>query len=209
MACVKKVKGMNNTINVVVKNKIAVTVDETLYICGNSDFVIIFDFDEEWADFDVKTARFICDNRTYQDVVFTGNQCHVPIISNTYNIRVGVFAGDLHTTTPAMISAKKSILCGVGTPETPKEDVYAQIMELLQGIEIIDRETIAEAVSSAVAAAETATEQAEKVNTALGDSSWIGFELDNNGDMYAVLSPGSEASFYLDENGYLGVQMNV
>ena len=209
MACVKEVKGMNNTINVVVKNKIAVTVDDTLYICGNSGFVINFDFDAEWADFDVKTARFISENGSYQDVVFKGNQCPMPILSNTYNIKVGVFAGDLQTTTPAMISAKKSILCGVGTPETPKEDVYAQIMELLQDIEIIDRETIAEAVAEAVAAAETAKEQAEKVDTALGDSSWIGFELDDNGELYAILSPGSEASFYLDENGYLGVQMNV
>lgn len=200
---------MNNTINVVVKNKIAVTVDDTLYICGNSGFVINFDFDAEWADFDVKTARFISENGAYQDVVFKGSQCPMPILSNTYNIKVGVFAGDLQTTTPAMISAKKSILCGVGTPETPKEDVYAQITELLQGIEIIDRESIAEAVAVAVAAAETATEQAEKVDTALGDSSWIGFELDENGELYAVLSPGSEASFYLDENGYLGVQMNV
>ena len=208
MACVKKVKGMSKTINVVVKDKIAATVDNTVYVCGNSDFVIVFDFDEEWKAFDAKTARFAYEGR-HQDIVFTGNECPVPVISGTHRIRVGVFAGDLHTTTPAYIPAKKSILCDSGSPETPKEDVYAQIMELLQGIEIIDRETIAESVVAAVEAAKTATEQAVKVETALGEALWIGFELDKNGELYAVLSPGSEASFYLDENGFLGVQMNV
>ena len=199
---------MNKIINVTVRDKIATKTDDTEYICGNSDFFIDFDFDDEWNAFDVKTARFAYEGK-HQDIVFTGNECPVPVISGTHRIWVGVFAGDLHTTTSAYIPAKKSILCDSGSPEAPSEDVYAQIMELLQDIEIIDRETIAESVEAAVEAAKTATEQAEKVDTALGEASWIGFELDDNGDLYAVLSPGSEASFYLDENGYLGVQMNV
>ena len=196
-----------NIIEVAVRNKIATKTDDTEYICGNSDFVLVFDFDKEWDAFDVKTARLAYEGK-YQDIVFTGSECPMPVMSNTHRIYVGVFAGELHTTTPAYIPARKSILCDSGSPEAPKEDVYAQIMELLQGIEIVDRETIAEAVEDAVAAAKTVTEQAAKVETALGETSWIGFELDDNGELYAVLSPGSNASFYLDENGYLGVQMN-
>lgn len=46
------------TILVSVKNKIAETMNNPAYICGNSDYVIRFDFDEEWAGYDVKTARF-------------------------------------------------------------------------------------------------------------------------------------------------------
>lgn len=122
---------MGHTINVSVRNKIAVAPKDALYICGNSDFVVVFDFDDEWAGYDAKTARFRY-NGTHQDIVFTGNECEVPIISNTYNIEVGVFAGDLRTTTPAYVSAKKSILCGGGVPEDPPEDVYNQIMELLE-----------------------------------------------------------------------------
>jgi YD repeat-containing protein len=64
-------------------------------------------------------------------VVFTGNQCEIPVISNTNTIRVGVFAGDLRTTTAAWIPARKSILCGSGSPADPPEDVYNQIMEKL------------------------------------------------------------------------------
>lgn len=137
-----------NTIKVAVRNKIATKTDDTEYICGNSDFVVVFEFDPEWNKFNAKTARFAYEGK-YQDVVFTGNECPVPVISGTHRIRVGVFAGDLHTTTPAYIPAKKSILCDSGTPEAPSEDVYAQIMELIQGLN--DPEAIAKAVAEYMA----------------------------------------------------------
>lgn len=120
---------MSKTINVSVKKKIAVQTNDVIYICGNSDYVVDFDFDDEWLEHGFKTARFVYEGK-YTDVVFEGNQCSVPVISNTYNIKVGVFAGDLRTSTPANISAKKSILCGSGTPEAPTPDVYNQMMEL-------------------------------------------------------------------------------
>lgn len=123
---------MEHIINVTIRDKIATAPKDALYVCGNSDFVVIFDFDGEWNQFDVKTARFIY-NDNYTDVVFQGNQCCIPIISGTHSIKVGVFAGDLSTTTPAHIGAKKSILCDAGSPAAPSDDVYAQIMEMLQG----------------------------------------------------------------------------
>lgn len=122
-------------INITIRDKIAENVSRSGYVCGNSDYTVIFDFDSEWDEFDTKTARFIKQDKTFTDVVFSGNQCPMPILSNTYNIYVGVFAGDLHTTTPAHISAKKSILCDGGTPAAPAKDVYAQIMEMLNNIE--------------------------------------------------------------------------
>lgn len=123
---------MNKTIDITIRNKIA-TAHNTLYICGNGDFVIHFDFDDEWAEHDTKTARFIAGDSKYQDVVFQGVECPVPVISDTYKIKVGVYAGNLRTTTPAIISAKKSILCGGGLPADPAPDVYAQIMSMLDG----------------------------------------------------------------------------
>lgn len=121
------------TIAISIRDKIAINMSDVPYICGNSDFLINFDFDEEWNAYDVKTARFIKDDRKYQDVVFQGNECSVPVLYNTNKVRVGVFAGNLHTSTPAIISANKGILCGNGSPEAPSEDVYAQIMEQMQG----------------------------------------------------------------------------
>lgn len=120
---------------VTIRDKIATYAEMRPYVCGNSDYVIHFDMDEEWAAHETKTARFVKDDGTYHDQVFTGNDCPVPVISNTFGIRVGVFAGDLHTTTPAYIPAKKSILCGSSFPADPAPDVYAQIMEHLNQIE--------------------------------------------------------------------------
>ena len=143
---------MNKTFNVTVKDKIAVNMtDDVLYICGNSDFVVNFGFDSEWDEFDTKTARFIKDDRTYQDVVFQGSQCQVPIISDTYKIRVGVFAGNLKTTTSAVISAKKSILCGNGSPAAPSDDVYNQIMDLIKNLGEVDPAVIEAAVKDYLA----------------------------------------------------------
>lgn len=117
-----------NVIKVEIKNKKAVRTNETAYVCDNSKYTVVFSFDEEWDEFEVKTARFVYGDK-HQDVVFTGNECEMPIISNTKLISVGVFAGNLQTTTPAFIVAYKSILGDDSVPEEPPEDVYNQIME--------------------------------------------------------------------------------
>ena len=79
-------------------------------VCGNSDYVIEFAFDTEWAAHEEKIARFIW-NGAYKDVTFTGTTCPVPIITHTTEVIVGVYAGDLSTTTSATIPCQKSILC--------------------------------------------------------------------------------------------------
>lgn len=125
---------MARTIEISVQDRIAWQINRTEYICGNSDFIVIFDFDNEWAEFTVKTARFIHgDEKT--DVVFSGNKCAVPIIRNVTSIKVGVFAGDLRTTTAANISARKSILCDDCLPAAPEDDIYNQIMAKLNEIQ--------------------------------------------------------------------------
>ena len=123
---------MDKTINVSVQNKIA-AADGTVYVCGNSDYLVEFDFDREWDAFAHKTARFI-HGTTYTDQVFSGNLCPVPVLYNVTSFRLGVFAGKLSTSTPATIYAKKSILCGNGIPADPPISVYCQIMALLNDL---------------------------------------------------------------------------
>ena len=84
-------------------------------VCGNSDYVIEFAFDAEWAEHEEKIARFIW-NGHYKDVTFTGTTCPVPIITNASEVEVGVYAGELSTTTPATIGCQKSILCHSAPP---------------------------------------------------------------------------------------------
>ena len=84
-------------------------------VCGNSDYVIEFAFDAEWAAHNEKIARFIW-NDHYTNVEFTGTTCPVPIITGASEVKVGVYAGELNTTTPAVIGCLRSILCESTTP---------------------------------------------------------------------------------------------
>lgn len=141
------------TIIITVRNKGAYTAGGQYYVCANSDYTVTFDFDEEWADYDVKTARFVY-QAGFMDVVFSGNICPFPQINDAEIIHVGVYAGDLQTTTPAIVQARRSILSGSETPQPPQEDVYNRIMEELNRID--------ENIDNSVAAAlETAKESGE------------------------------------------------
>lgn len=137
--------------NITVRNKIATKTDNVVYVCDNSDYVINFEFDSEWDAYDTKTARFDYDGK-HTDVVFVGNQCNVPIITNTYAFHVGVFGGDLHTTTAARVPCRKSILSAAGAPADPTPDVYDQIMEIIKGLGGADPEAIKTAVAEYLAA---------------------------------------------------------
>lgn len=136
-------------VSIKVKNKIAVG-DGTVIICGNTDYTAVFDFDAEWDEYETKTARFIS-NGEYTDVVFIGDRCAIPAQQNTHGVQVGVFAGDLHTTTPAYFDCAKSILCDGGAPADPAQDVYGQLMEKLNGLEGVSAGQLAEAVNEYLA----------------------------------------------------------
>lgn len=121
-------------IEIIVRDKIAHIVDKHAFaVCGNSDYVIEFDFDPEWDVYEAKTARFKY-NDVYEDVLFKGNKCPMPIINDTVITYIGVYAGDIKTTTSAILPMRRSILCGTGFPADPSPDVYAQIMKLLNEI---------------------------------------------------------------------------
>ena len=118
-------------IDVTVKNKIAKRDDPNAFIvCGNSDYTIKFHFDEEWDAYEAKTARFYS-NGEPEDVVFKGDECPVPVMERADGVFVGVFAGDLKTTTKAYIPCERCILCLGGKIKEPTPDVYAQIMQMI------------------------------------------------------------------------------
>lgn len=105
-----------NILHIIVNKKIATYLKrDGDIVCGNSDYQVKFTFDEEWAEHEEKTARFIWGGQ-YFDVDFTGDTCPVPVITNTHIVKVGVYAGDLETTTAAFINCKPSVLCGGVVP---------------------------------------------------------------------------------------------
>ena len=123
-------------IDVTIKNKKAFLPVPAVIVCGNKDYKINFSFDEEWESRNVKTARFFF-NGKYEEVVFTGNICDVPVLSNTTGVYIGVFSGDIYTTTPAYIPCDKSILCLGGSAHAePPKDVYNEIIELINELSL-------------------------------------------------------------------------
>lgn len=93
-------------------------------VCGNSDYKIIFEFDSEWDAHEKKVARFIW-NTQFFDQEFTGNECPVPKIKGTLLLQVGVYAGDLATTTVAEIPCRLSVLCEDVVPSEENDKHYA------------------------------------------------------------------------------------
>ena len=138
-------------IEITVRDKIARLVDiNTVIVCDNSDYVAVFDFDSEWYAYDVKTARFKW-NGKYEEKVFTGTQCAIPVIKDAVCVEIGVYAGNLSTTTSALVNAKKSILCGSPVHSEPEPDVYNQIIALLESMEGVSEEELAAAVAKYIA----------------------------------------------------------
>ena len=119
-------------INITVREKIAHTISDTCIVCGNSDYVAIFDFDAEWDAYEVKTARFIWGG-TFTDVPFAGNECPVPVILDAVSVLVGVYAGDLHTTTAAAVGVRRSILGGSETEAEVSHEIKDAFGKMLAG----------------------------------------------------------------------------
>ena len=111
-------------IHIAVENGVASQRDTAVYICGSGDFTAVFAFGTGWPVEDLKTARFQTES-TYQDVLFRGNACPVPVFTNARKLEVGVYCGNLRTTTPARIAIREGIRSAWGPPE----GLYDQILE--------------------------------------------------------------------------------
>lgn len=117
-----------------VRDKIATLKSKNFNLVGgNNDYDVVFDFDEDWQDLNAKTAIFVFDNDNPVYVPFDGNVCDGVAINDATMCLIGVFSGDLRTTTPAVVDCVyRSILDEAnGTPAPPKEDVYNQIIDLI------------------------------------------------------------------------------
>lgn len=124
-------------------------------VCGNTDYTMEFTFDSEWDSYIDKTARFIW-NGEYVDVDIVDTEeedgikhsCVVPKIKNTDTLEVGVYSGDLSTTTKAVISCKRSVLCGSVTPMSD-EEVDAEYASIAQECATRASASAAQAAASA------------------------------------------------------------
>lgn len=124
------------TLNFTVRDKIITRNPENEhYVNGNSDYLIRLDLDQEWSEFAALTARLRwiegseCLNR---DILFTGTDFEFPVMYNVKYVEIGIFAGNKHTTTPAIIVCDGCILDGNPIEHDPDPDIYAQLLDAIQ-----------------------------------------------------------------------------
>lgn len=116
-------------------------------ICGNSDYTVAWDLDDEWTPYGTKTMRVNLADGTYQDVVFSGDTAALPVLSSPGWASVGLYAGDLHTSRAADLRVLPSVTTPGGAPADPAEDVYDQLTEKLNRLIAVQPESVAQAVA--------------------------------------------------------------
>lgn len=116
-------------------------------ICGNSDYTVAWDLDQEWEPYSAKTMRVNLADGSYQDVVFTGSSAALPVLSTPGWASVGLYAGDLHTSRAADLRVLPSVTTPGGAPADPAEDVYDQLTEKLNQLIAVQPESVAQAVA--------------------------------------------------------------
>lgn len=116
-------------IKITVRNKRA-HCPETELVSNNSNYRVLWELDEEWTPYEVKTMRLTLPDGSYQDVLFRGLETELPPIPTEGWISLGLFAGDLHSSSCVELPVRGSVLARGGSPAEPDEDLYARIMEL-------------------------------------------------------------------------------
>jgi len=135
-----------------IRGRIAEYTEKEKFICYNSGYMLRFTFDSEWDSYTAKTAqvRYLTeeDGWVKHDIVFSGTDCPLPVIPKADALYVGVYAGNIRTSTEALIPCFPSALSEEGAPATPPEDVYGQIMEKMDTIASLNEEKVSETIAA-------------------------------------------------------------
>lgn len=126
-------------ITIKVRNRIAEAVGRPEIICGNDGYNVVFDFDEEWVAQEIKTMRVawtdtFSGNPRHIDVPFFTGSAAIPAIADAYEVQIGVYTGNIMTTTPARIPCVRCITDGGTYHEDPEPETYAALLQLLRDI---------------------------------------------------------------------------
>lgn len=116
-----------------VRNRIAQLMTDSYIVCGNSDYQITLDLDAEWSDLGTITVKFAfrdrCCARHIIDVEADGTTCSVPVLEDVDAVEVGIYAGNIRTSTPARIQCARCITDGDQEQAVPEFDFYNTMLE--------------------------------------------------------------------------------
>ena len=189
------------TINITVAEKRATLVGSPMIVCDNTDYSVQFTFDDAWGTDTQKTARFAWVNNgklQVADVIFTGNTVAVPALTDTWEVHVGVFEGELSTTTPARIYVERSIRSMGGQPAEEYPGQYDHIMTLFQSA-VDNQAQAAENAQTAQHAAQRAENAATNVEAIVaGNEAYTKTENDRR-DAPAIVESATGAAIVVQD----------
>ena len=126
------------TIDIIIRNKTASAVNPPCIVCGNSDYNVKFNFDDEWQAHNNKIGVFAynrCGEWRSENVLFEGDTCPVPALHGVRSVWIGVTAGDVRTSTPADVPCRMGATDFSDTDEPPSADVWGQILAKLDELQ--------------------------------------------------------------------------
>lgn len=127
-------------IHITVRERIAQADGDPEIVCGNSDYAAVFDFDTEWNDYPQKTLRTVWRDAAtgmlgHDDTLFNGNTAVLPPVWRTCQVLIGVYAGDIRTTTAARVPCIGCITDTAPHHDDPDDALYRQLLAYLEQIE--------------------------------------------------------------------------
>ena len=130
------------TIDIIIRNKTASAVNPPCIVCGNSNYNVKFDFDEEWQAHNNKIGVFAynrCGEWQSEKVLFEGDICPVPALHGVRSVWIGVTAGDVRTSTPADVPCRMGATDFSDTTEKPSAGIWGQILDKLDTVGTVQR----------------------------------------------------------------------
>lgn len=130
------------TIDIIIRNKTASAVNPPCIVCGNSDYNVKFNFDDEWQAHNNKIGVFAynrCGEWQSEKVLFEGDTCPVPALHGVRSVWIGVTAGDVRTSTPADVPCRMGSTDFSDAPEKPSADIWGQILDKLDAVGTVQR----------------------------------------------------------------------
>lgn len=130
------------TIDIIIRNKTASAVNPPCIVCGNSDYNVKFNFDDEWQAHTNKIGVFAynrCGEWQSEKVLFEGDTCPVPALHGVRSVWIGVTAGDVRTSTPADVPCRMGATDFSDTTEKPSADIWGQILDKLDTVGTVQR----------------------------------------------------------------------
>ena len=212
-------------VNITIAERISSAPAGVVLVCNNPTDTIEFAFDDEWSEYDVKTARFSWANN-FIDVPFSGWSVKVPEITNTQYVFVGVYANGI-ASTPIKLDCKRSILCLGDHEYVPPEHTYwDEFAETLAALNkaaedannaankaenvVEELAVLGDDVSAATVRANTAAEGAEAARDNIqADLEQLSEEIGDHSDILHMLCGGEGLEeFEWIENEYVNTDRN-